>query len=180
MRDPRQSIRRGAGLLAALWLAGCQASAPQVDAPQTDHAFDAGLVTRAPAAEAGRCWADETRPALFETVTAQKVLRPESRDSAGRLLSPAVLRSESHQRELRPRQQVWFPIPCPADIDRQDVFTASLQRALKARGFYGGAVTGVSDGATSAALRRYQAANGLDSAVLSLAAAQALGLVSRP
>ena len=85
---------------------------------------------------------------------------------------PAVL-----QTVVRPRQPVWFRIPCPEDGVDNPSFVASLQRALKARGFYGAAVTGVKDAATDAAVLRYQSANGLDNAVLSRVAAQALGLV---
>jgi uncharacterized protein (DUF2126 family) len=55
-----------------------------------------------------------------------------------------------------------------------------LQRALKARGLFPGAVTGVEDAATREATRRFQAARGLDSGTLSLAAARELGIVAAP
>jgi len=57
-------------------------------------------------------------------------------------------------------------------------FTATLQRALKARGFYLLPLTGVMDGPTRDAIRRYQHSRGLDSDHLSLAAARELGIVA--
>jgi len=53
---------------------------------------------------------------------------------------------------------------------------ASLQRALTARGLYGGQINGMMDRATRHAVRGYQAPLGLDSGILSLAAARKLGL----
>lgn len=166
------------GGLAALALAACTSGAPPVEAPVTAPGFDAALVTVEPAAVAGTCWHESQRPALFETVTEQVLVTPEERDATGTVTRPAAFRSETQQRQLRARETVWFRIPCRADVGSEAVFVASLQRALKARGLYGGAVTGGMDDATEAAVRRYQAANGLDSPVLSLAAARALGLIS--
>ena len=167
-----------AGGLAALWLAACVPAPPPVEAPQTAPGFDAALVTSPPSPAEGACWHESQRPALFETVTEHVLTTPEERDSTGALIRPATFRSETHQRELRPRQTIWFRIPCRTDVGSETVFVASLQRALKARGLYGGAVTGAMDDATETAVRRYQASNGLDSAVLSLAAARALGLIA--
>jgi peptidoglycan hydrolase-like protein with peptidoglycan-binding domain len=56
-------------------------------------------------------------------------------------------------------------------------FLASLQRALQARGIFRGAVTGAMDAPTQKAVRAYQQSLGLDLPVLTLAAAQSLGLV---
>ena len=167
-----------AGGMAALWLAACVPGGPPVEGPVTAPAFDAAVVTAPPAEGTGDCWHESRRPALFETVTEQVIVTPEQRDATGALIRPATFRSETHQRELRPRQTIWFRIPCLADTGPGPSFIASLQRALKARGLYGGAVTGEMDAATEAAVRRYQAASGLDSAVLSLTAARALGLIS--
>ena len=174
-------VRNGwTGALAVLALAGCAfVPAPvPVQPPVTTPSFAAALETREPAATPGACWHRMGRPALFETVTEQVQVTPEQRDAAGVVTRPAVFRTETRQSELRPRQQVWFRIPCRADVGSELAFTASLQRALKARGLYGGAVNGEMDPATEAAILRFQAANGLDSTVLSLAAAQALGLMA--
>lgn len=169
--------RNRLGGLALLALAACS-TAPEVEPPPAAPGFRVELLRSEPAATPGRCWHSEQRPALFETITEQVLLTPERRDAAGAVTAPASFRSESHQREIRPRETVWFAIPCPGEGSGTANFTASLQRALKARGHYADAVTGEMDGATEAALRRYQAANGLDSAVLSLAAGRALGLIA--
>lgn len=170
---------RIAGGIAALWLAGCATdTVPPVAAPVTAPAFDAVLTTAEPKPMPHQCWHRTVRPALFETVTEQVLVAPEQRDAAGTVLQPAVFRSEVRQSQIRPRQTVWFRIPCRAEIASEEAFVASLQRALKARGLFGGEVTGTMDDATEAAVLRYQSANGLENSVLSLAAAQALGLVA--
>jgi len=173
------AVRVWAGGLAALGLLACTpGAAPVVAPPVTAPAFDAFLITAEPKPAPGQCWHRMGRPALFETVTEQVLVTPELRDATGTVVTPAVFRTETRQSELRARQQVWFRIPCRADVASDEVFVASLQRALKARGLFGGEVTGAMDDATEAAVLRYQSANGLDSSVLSLAAAQALGLVA--
>jgi Putative peptidoglycan binding domain len=171
-------ITAWAGAWAALGLAACTQPAIPVAPPVTAPSFQAELVNSEPKAAEGECWHRMGRPALFETVTEQVLVTPEQRDAAGAITRPAVFRTETRQSELRARQQVWFRIPCRSAVDSESVFVASLQRALKARGLYGGAVTGTMDDATETAVLRYQAANGLESSVLSLAAAQALGLIS--
>jgi peptidoglycan hydrolase-like protein with peptidoglycan-binding domain len=77
---------------------------------------------------------------------------------------------------VQDRAQVWFPAPCAADMTLDLI--ATLQRALKARGFYLLPLTGVYDAPTMAAVRRYQAGRGLDSPKLSLGAARELGIVA--
>jgi peptidoglycan hydrolase-like protein with peptidoglycan-binding domain len=60
-------------------------------------------------------------------------------------------------------------------------FIASVQRALKARGYYRGPVTGALDTRTGRAIQRYQRDRGdVDSATLSLRSARDLGLVAVP
>jgi len=99
---------------------------------------------------------------------------PRLRDAAGAVTRPALTRSETRQSVVRPRQAIWFPVPCPPEYT--PAFIASVQRALKARGLFTAEVTGGIDAATRDAIRRFQAARGLDSDVLSLSAARALGL----
>lgn len=124
----------------------------------------------------GACWQRDETPAVIETVTEQVLVTPEARDAQGRVLTPAAFHSVTSQRIVQDRSQVWFRAPCP---EMQDVaFIASLQRALKARGLYLGEVTGSYDPATAEGVRRFQAERGLDSPVLSLAAARELGLVA--
>ena len=125
------------------------------------------------------CWHETVSPAIFETVTEQILVSPAVVDEAGRTVSPAVFRTETQQRQVQARQQAWFRIPCESDLTGDPgVFTASLQRSLKARGVYGGEINGIADFATREAVRRFQRPFGLESDVLSYAAAQSLGLVS--
>ena len=120
------------------------------------------------------CWASDTTPAIIETVTEQVVTGEELRDAAGVVVAPASFETKTFQRMVQDREEVWFRAPCAADVTVN--FVATLQRALKARGIYLQPVTGVVDAATSDAIRRFQAARGLDSPVLSLAAAKELGI----
>lgn len=111
---------------------------------------------------ADACWARDTVPARFGVVY--------DTDGAGTRVPRQV--------QIEPAQERLFAVPCPDQMDQE--FTASLQRALSVRGFHSGGVTGVYDSATAQAVRLYQAPQGLDSAILSLQAAQQLGLVVVP
>ena len=127
---------------------------------------------------AGQCWTNDTIPAVIETDTQQKLVTPETRDASGRMVRPAVWQTVTKLRMVQQSARVWFRVPCP-QVETTD-FWSSVQRALKARGLYLQDVTGENDAATGAAVRRYQAGHGLDSPILSLAAAQDLGLVPVP
>lgn len=122
------------------------------------------------------CWQADIRPAVIETVSLQKVIRAETRDSAGQLLTPAVISTETQQRILSDRSTMWFRSPCPEEMTPE--FIATLQRALKARGYYMLPLTGMTDAPTRQAIGRYQRERGLDSDHLSLAAAKDLGLIA--
>ncbi|WP_151720350.1 peptidoglycan-binding domain-containing protein [Gemmobacter serpentinus] len=134
-----------------------------------------GSDTAAPASEPGRCWTTDTTPAIIETVSEQVIDAPAVTDAQGNVTSPARYATSTHQRILRDRQSIHIRTPCPEDMTVE--FIASVQRALKARGFYAAPVTGAMDAPTLAAVRRFQADQGLDSPVLSLAGAKTLGLV---
>ena len=126
----------------------------------------------------GACWDTDIIPAVIETETVQSLVSPEMRDASGKITSPASYKSVTKLHMVQDRSEVWFRVPCP---DLQDaVFWATVQRALKARGYYLLPVTGTDDAETAEAVRRFQSARGLDSKILSLAAAQALGLVAVP
>jgi len=163
----------------ALVLSGCQ-STPSVGLAKTAGEIavlrlDEG---ESPPIENGECWASDTAPAVIETVTSQVQVRPEIRDAAGIITQSAQFQTRTKQRIVAERETVWFRAPCP---EAQTVaFVASLQRALKARGWYLAPVTGAWDAATLTALRSYQRSLGLDSAQISLAAAQNLGLIAAP
>ncbi|WP_240705206.1 peptidoglycan-binding domain-containing protein [Pacificoceanicola onchidii] len=122
------------------------------------------------------CRAREQTPAVYEQVmgevqVVQAVLAPD-----GTVLRPPVYRKGPVPRIVRPRAEISFEAPCPEQMTPD--FVASLQRALGARGYFAGNVTGQMDAPTAAALKRYQAERGLDSAQLSLETARALGLVA--
>jgi hypothetical protein len=74
-------------------------------------------------------------------------------------------------------EETAFRVPCPETVN--SVFVASLQRALQARNYYAGPITGQPDGATRDAVRAFQRANGFDSPILTLETSQRLGLSPR-
>jgi hypothetical protein len=97
-----------------------------------------------PDADPSACYANESTPAVIETVTEQVMIQPPQIASDGRLLEPAVFVSESQQRIIRERRELWFQIPCEMQVGDPE-FIASLQRALAARGLYQGPVHGRDD-----------------------------------
>ncbi|WP_407492395.1 peptidoglycan-binding protein [Pseudooceanicola sp. MF1-13] len=127
-----------------------------------------------PGSPADACWGQEASPAVIETVTDQILLQPAQVRSDGTVEVPAVYKTETQQRIVKERQELWFRTPCPDQLTFE--FVSSLQRALKARGLYRGQESGFMDRATRQAVRRYQAPLGLDSGILSLAGARKLGL----
>ena len=133
---------------------------------------------RPPGAAPGTCWGKQITPAIIETVTHQVMLQPAEVLSDGTVLSPAIFKTETTQQIVRERKETWFQTPCDATLTPE--FISSLQRALKVRTLYRGAISGEMDARTRAAVRRYQEPLGLDSGILSLAAARKLGLVELP
>lgn len=129
-----------------------------------------------PETAAGVCWNSDITPMVIETVSEQILETPEQRDADGNVTHPAVFRTETSQRIVNEREEVWFRTPCPETFTVE--FIASLQRALKARGFYLLPLTGEMDGATKEAIHRFQMTRGLDSQVLTLATARELGLIA--
>jgi hypothetical protein len=162
--------------LLAIAVTGCQPNLPK--APVLNSSLQKELVTKKsakpPSEGKGICWADDVTPAVIETVTEQVLVRPEVRGPEGGLISTAVFQTAASQRIVQDRREVWFRTPCPEVVTVD--FIASLQRALKARGYYRDGVTGQLDAPTRRALRQFQEPLGLDSERLSLAAAQRLGI----
>jgi hypothetical protein len=157
--------------LLCLGLSACLA--PEDDAP--------GPLAAPPmiAPERDACLARVTTPAAFETVTDQVMIQPPALDSDGTLRDPAVYRTVTRQRIVRERRAVEFATPCPEVMT--PAFIASVQRALKARGYYRGPVTGALDTRTGQAIQRYQRdRDDVDTATLSLRSARDLGLVAVP
>lgn len=168
-------------LIAGLMLASACTTAgrPVPEAPaRADLAAELIRLDRPgpPKGPEGACWASDITPMVVETVTEQVMVSPERLGPDGAVIAPASFRSETHQRIVQEREEIWFRAPCDADWTVE--FVATLQRALKARGYYLLPVTGALDGQTRDAVHRYQIDRGLDSPQLSLAAARELGIVA--
>ncbi len=145
--------------------------------PVTTSGASGVQVTRGfgpPDADPQSCYGREVNPAVIETVTEQILLEPERLDRNGNVRRPAVFVTATEQRIVEDRTETWFETPCGLEDDTD--YIATLQRALAARGHFDAPVTGQMDRATVEAIRAYQVPQGLDSGVLSLAAARQLGL----
>ncbi len=129
-----------------------------------------------PGHDPSACYGKDATPAIYETVTEQVMLQPASVSTDGKVLYPAVYKTETRQAIVRERRELWFEIPCDDRLTPD--FIASLQRALAARGHYRGPVDGEMTARTRRAIRAFQKPQGLDSAILSMAAARQLGLVA--
>lgn len=146
----------------SLALAGCQTQSLRPPAPEVGRAAPPAAVPLS-ATPSDACWATDQVPPVVQTVYVD---------------NPATGAREPHEITVSEAETRMFAVPCPAQMTSE--LTSSLQRALIARGHYAGAVTGEYDSATAEAVRRFQAPLGLNSARLSLDAAQQLGLVALP
>ncbi|MEM8654870.1 MAG: peptidoglycan-binding domain-containing protein [Pseudomonadota bacterium] len=162
-------------LAAALALSACTENGTVTSAANVDPI---SLATAPPGAAPGTCWGKTVAPAIVETVTRKVQLQPAQISSDGRVQAPPIYKSETSQVVVQPRRESWYEILCEADVTPD--FIASVQRALEARGFYRGPITGTLDPRTRAAIGRYQYAEGLESKALSIAAARKLGLIAVP
>ena len=146
------SKRHLIGLLGSLCLCACAPQIP-VDGPDPgDLSREAITLTHAgpPPGPEGTCWAHDLIPAVYETTTLQSLVTPERKDAAGRIVVPASYTSVSQLRVVQDRRDIWFTSPCPDEITPQSLVT--LQRALKARGYYDQSLTAEMDAATTEAL----------------------------
>lgn len=173
----------GATLLGLALLSGCAVQIPGPGAIPAGFLLAAEAIPAPPGTLApgtlapGACWGDETIPAIIETVTEQQEIAPAVLAADGAMIRPARYQTRTRQRIISERREAWFRVPCPA-LATDPAFVETLQRSLKVRGFYRGAISGTMDAATQGAIRKYQAPQGLDSGTLSLAAARQLGLVA--
>jgi len=161
--------------LVIMAVAGCDMEMPLPDVSR-EPAVTRSIEQAPPGAAPGSCWGKHTTPAIIETVTHQVMLQPAQITTEGRVIQPAIYKTETQQRIVRERKDTWFQTPCP-DVQTPD-FIASVQRALRVRGHYRGPITGEMDPRTRAAVRKYQKPQGLDSGILSTAAARKLGLIA--
>ncbi len=172
----RSTLQRAALLLLVAGIAGCETATPATPRPEPG-VLEATRNGPAGAAE-GSCWGRTVSPAVIETVTEQVEVTPAKMNADGSIAKPPVYKTETRQEIVRARVDNWFETPCPDVLTSE--FNSTLQRALQARGFYAGPITGEMDRATRLAVRRYQAKQGPNSEVLSLTTARALGLVAVP
>ncbi|MBS0126149.1 peptidoglycan-binding domain-containing protein [Thetidibacter halocola] len=170
-------IRRNA-LWMALALGACTQGPVPGRGPDAVSRADApvGPPPLAEPAGNGHCIAREVTPAIYEQVMGEVQVVQAEIAPDGTVIRPAIYRKAPVPRIVRPRADLVFEAPCPATMTPD--FIASVQRALAARGYFAGNVTGTLDAPTAAAIRRYQAERGLDSAQLSLETARALGLIA--
>jgi len=157
--------------LALIGLAACSPDLGALGEPEVTRLSQ----TAPPGADPDACWGKEVTPAIIETVTDQVMLQPAEIMADGSVTRPAIYKTETRQAIVRERKEKWFRTPCAQDMTEELI--SSLQRALAIRGYYVWSVTGQMDARTRVAVRRYQEPQGLDSGILSIAAARQLGLV---
>lgn len=157
--------------LTGLSLAAC--TEPGAAVPDNVPAFVAAQIETD---SEGRCFGRDITPAVIETVTAQVLDQPAVLAEDGSVVSPAVFRSEIRQEITRERQVVAFETICPPAYTVE--FVQTLQRALKARGFYNGEINGLLDANTGRAIQSFQREDGPDSPLLWIATARELGIVA--
>lgn len=127
------------------------------------------------------CFGHEFKPAVIETVTEKTPLTPERlavdvETGKTTVIREATFKTVTVRKIVEPRQEQWFPAVCPHNYTEQ--FVQSLQRALNARGFYSGALTGWMDEHTNIAVKLYQRKYDIQSSIVALATAEEFGLVS--
>ena len=134
-----------------------------------------------PDARADQCFAHEVTPAVIETTTNRTQLTPprlavDLETGETEVVRPATYDTVTAQRVIREREEIFFETICPQLYT--DRFVRSLQRALKARGFFGGVPSGWLDDQTKLAIKLYQKQEGLPSSILSLRTVETFGLIS--
>ncbi len=151
-------------------LTGCTQTGPAADVSEP-------AVALTQAAD-GRCWASETTPAVYEQVMGQVQVIQEQRNDQGEVVQPPIYRNSKVPKLVTPRGEIRFEAPCPSAVTPE--FIATLQRAMYARGYLQGSITGTLDAQTRSAIQRFQSERGLDSAQLSMDTARELGLIAVP
>lgn len=160
-------------LFFALHLVALSACVPAPVAQPSNVLIDMGQIeTRGD----GRCFAKDISPAVIETVTTHELENAEVRNADGVVTSPATFRTVSRQQIVRERADIRFETVCPQNYTAERVQT--LQRALKARGFYDGEINGILDRATGFAIQRFQREDGPDTVFLAIETARKLGVVA--
>ncbi len=126
------------------------------------------------------CFAHEIEPAVIEIVTERTPLLPERRavniqTGETTILQEATFDTKIMPRIITERKEVWFETICPHLYSER--FVRSLQRALRARGYYSGKYSGVLDAQTKLAVKLYQRTKSLNSEILALSTVEEFGLI---
>jgi len=120
------------------------------------------VATRAappPGRDPNGCYGQDVTPAVIETVTEQVMLQPAQIDAEGKVLYPAVYKTETQQAIVQERNELWFETVCAAEMTPE--FISNLQRALKVRGYYRGPISGEMSKRTRRAIRAFQSRRAL-------------------
>lgn len=169
---PLQLIRI-AGCAACLALVGCTTPPNLGDVPEGASLVAPG---QGPAdARPGACYGKDTTPATIETVTERVLIREAQFAPGGGIVKPAEYATKTRQEIKGGGQPYFFEVPCAHTMTPE--FIASLQRALQARDFYRGPITGRMDRRTLKAVRAFQLPN-FNSDILTMDTARALGLIA--
>jgi putative peptidoglycan binding protein len=173
----RPAPRAGMLLGAALMLAACLATpGPETTrADLGDEVVITDFTLGPPGARPGACYGKDVTPAVIEQVTEKVLVAEPQIGPEGNIITPAKYEEKVSHQVVKGREEIFFETPCPPRWTPD--FIASVQRALSARGIFGGAVTGTLDASTRTAIRTFQLKDGLNSAILSTESARALGLV---
>ncbi len=128
----------------------------------------------------GACYIRYTAPAVIETVTEQVLVQSEKftvdpETGKKTVVEPAIYATETVQKIVSDRKEDWAEVICQEDYN--DNFIKSLQRALAARGFYRGGITGIMDDRTKRSIRNVQKRYGVNSSEVTLDLAESYGLV---
>ena len=167
-RAPQKMI---AACVVSLYLLGCTEGADSGLA-----AFIASETNPNPAELTKECFAKENLPAVIETVTERKVKRPEVLGKDGVVIRKATYRTQSRQNIVSERREIEYQTLCASDYTPELI--SNLQRALKARGYYSGAVNGLLTPTTEKAVKDYQVSLNFPATKLARFTAQQLGLIA--
>lgn len=171
-----------ARLLAAVTLISALGACEQTGSGTTAPALEPGVfaaTTDGPEGAAeGTCWGRTFEPAVVERISQRIEVEPAKVNPDGTIAAAPVYRTQDRQVIVTPRKSNWFETPCQSVLSVE--FVSSLQRALFARGLYSGPITGVMGAQTNAAIQTFQRGIGVDSPVLSIDSARALGLIAVP
>ncbi len=173
-----KSCRASLALVAAIGLTACADAPGASDVSRADLGEEiviTDFTLGPPGARPGACYGKDVTPAVIEQVTERVLIAPPEIGPEGNIIAPAKYEERTSHKVVKGREEIFFETPCPPRWTPD--FIASVQRALKARGIYRGAVSGRLDPATRQAIRAFQIQTGLNSGILSTENARTLGLV---